>query len=81
MIIRNTFLNAQMGQIVQYGQMSQKNRQRTLKWIDQKDQTKNDGLVSEDPPPAAQKQNLAKLIPIQDTVKFDKRVDNHHNKT
>ena len=53
-----------MGQIVQYGQMSHKNRQRTLKWIDQKDQTKNDGLVSEDPPPAAHKQNLAKLIPI-----------------
>lgn len=33
-MIRNTFLNAQMGQIVQYGAMSQNKRDRTLQWID-----------------------------------------------
>lgn len=34
MIIRNTFLNAQMGQIVQYGQMGNNKREKTIQWID-----------------------------------------------
>ena len=35
MIIRNTFLNAQMGQIVQYGSMQNKKpNEKVLKWCD-----------------------------------------------
>ena len=44
MIIRNTFLNAQMGQIVQYQMQGQKPNPKTLKWIDTTNETdmKND---------------------------------------
>jgi len=36
MIIRNTFLNAQMGQIVQYQLGNVKPREKTLLWVDLK---------------------------------------------
>jgi len=36
MIIRNTFLNAQMGQIVQFQANNMKPKEKTLKWIDNK---------------------------------------------
>lgn len=34
LIIRNTFLNAQMGQIVQYNNMASYKREKALKWVD-----------------------------------------------
>lgn len=49
-----------MGQIVQYGNMGTRGKQRTLKWIDQ---SANDGVVTGKPVPNAT-QKLAKLIPI-----------------
>ena len=79
MIIRNTFLNAQMGQIVQYGGMPQKNREKTLKWIDLKDKKQNDGVITGELPEKEVIVPLAKIIPIQDTINFEKRVVNHHN--
>ena len=66
MIIRNTFLNAQMGQIVQYGNMQLKNREKTLLWNDQKKD--------------ADKGPLAAIVPIKDTIKFEKKIVLHHNK-
>ena len=45
LIIRNTFLNAQMGQIVQYGNMNLKNRDKTLCWIDQKANKKTENAA------------------------------------
>jgi hypothetical protein len=62
MIIRNTFLNAQMGQIVQYGNMQQIKRDRSLMWCDLKTKDKS----------SPDFQPLAKLVPIQDTIKFQK---------
>lgn len=70
MIIRNTFLNAQMGQIVHYGNMNSYKRDRQLKWIDKG--AKNN---------AHEKKSLAKLIPIKDTFRFDHAVKEHHEKT
>lgn len=55
-----------MGQIVQYGNMGTRGKQRTLKWIDQ---SANDGVVTGKPVPNTT-QKLAKLIPIQDTFQF-----------
>ena len=79
MIIRNTFLNAQMGQIVHYGKMPKNGQQKTLKWIDNQDSKKNndDGIVDVDVP---QNVPLAKLIPIKETFAFDYAVMTHHNK-
>ena len=34
MIIRNTFLNAQMGQIVHYSMNNKKPNEKTLRWLD-----------------------------------------------
>jgi hypothetical protein len=76
MIIRNTFLNAQMGQIVQYGNMNLKNRDKTLCWIDQKDIKKSEVDVIEAPVALP----LARIIPMKDTINFDKKVVNHHKK-
>ena len=69
-----------MGQIVQYGNMTLKDRQRTLKWIDQKDLKKNDGIITGEPPVKQVILPLAKLIPIKDTINFSKRVNSHHVK-
>lgn len=68
-MIRNTFLNAQMGQIVQYGAMSQNKRDRTLQWIDLREPGKQgSGLVPRENPQKSPKKPalppLAKLIPV-----------------
>ena len=76
MIIRNTFLNAQMGQIVQYGNMNLKNREKTLCWIDQKDKKKNESDSNEAPAALP----LARIIPMKDTINFEKKVVIHHKK-
>ena len=53
MVVGNTFLNAQMGQIVHYNQVGNyASRPRILKWIDEKDKDKI-GVVGADPPPKA----------------------------
>jgi hypothetical protein len=59
--------------------MSLKNRDKTLQWIDQKDKKKNEGA------PADASNNeaglpLAKIIPMKDTINFEKKVVNHHKK-
>ena len=93
MIIRNTFLNAQMGQIVQYSMQGQKPREKTLKWIDtvppeaskNNDSNKHDGVgVTATGQPTSstpKKQSLAKLVPLKETINFEKRVSCHHSKT
>ena len=90
MIIRNTFLNAQMGQIVQYQLAGQKPKEKTLKWIDTVPQdqnktndSKSDGTASG---PAIvigtpKKASVAKLVPLKETIAFEKRVSCHHSKT
>jgi hypothetical protein len=57
-----------------------KDRQRTLKWIDQKDLKKNDGIITGEPPVKQIILPLAKLIPIKDTVNFSVRINTHHVK-
>lgn len=76
MIIRNTFLNAQMGQIVQYGNLNLKNREKTLTWVDQKERKKpeNAEAAGEKPQP------LARIVPIKETINFVKKVETHHDK-
>lgn len=56
-----------MGQIVQYGNMQAKNRDKTLQWNDQK-------AVEADKGP------LAAIVPLKDTINFEKKVVNHHKK-
>ena len=87
MIIRNTFLNAQMGQVVQYNQ-NQPHRDRTLRWIDLKEPGKQGSgetpkVQNEGSPTKSGSKSmppLAKLIPVQDTVEFKVKVTNHHKK-
>ena len=55
-----------------------KERQKTLKWIDLKDKKKNDGVITGEPPEKEVIVPLAKIIPIKDTVNFEKKVVNHH---
>ena len=71
-----------MGQIVQYGNMNpNKHRDKTLKWIDLKDKKPNDGgIIMSDPPEKEVVVPLAKIIPIQDTINFEKKVVNHHER-
>jgi hypothetical protein len=57
--------------------MNLKNREKTLQWIDQKDRKKTENSEA----PAERPQSLARIIPIRDTIKFDKKVQNHHTKT
>lgn len=78
MIIRNTFLNSQMGQIVQYGNMNLKNRDKTLQWVDQKDKKKTEAAPAD--PEQPDQNALARIITFKDTINFDKKVVNHHQK-
>ena len=71
MIIRNTFLNAQMGQIVQYGNMQNKKpNEKLLKWCDFHKKDEDD-----------QKEPLARIVPIKDTIDFSNKVMTHHSKS
>lgn len=88
MIIRNTFLNAQMGQIVQYNMANMTKRDRTLRWIDLAEPGKQGS--GENPKPklddnssqraAKSMPPLAKLVPLEKTVSFHQRVIVHHGK-
>jgi len=77
LVIRNTFLNAQNGQIVQYGQMGNlKPKDKTIHWID----LPRDSKKGDESTPKSPTQSLAKLIPIQTTINFTKKVTAHHSK-
>ena len=67
MIIRNTFLNAQMGQIVQYGNMGSLKRDKAIKWVDKKHSSTD------------QKQPLTTLIPAKQSFSFKSQL-NHHER-
>lgn len=56
-----------------------KDRLKTLQWIDQKDKIKNDGIITGEPPVKQVIHPLAKLIPIKDTINFKNKVTNHHD--
>ena len=73
-----------MGQIVQYQLQGQKPNPKTLKWIDSTQVTddKNDkDTPGQTPGASPKKQMLAKLVPIKETLNFEKRVNCHHSKT
>ena len=67
----------------------QKPKEKVLKWIDttepQKNENKSDmtagttagGATASTP----KKPMLARLIPLKETIAFDKRVSSHHSKT
>jgi hypothetical protein len=78
MVIRNTFLNAQPGQLANYGgAVNKRTLERVLKWID----LKAAGKKAEDDKPKTAREPLAKLFPIEDTMRFDRKISIHHNKT
>lgn len=78
MVIRNTFLNAQPGQLANYGgAVNKRTVERVLKWVD----LKTAGKKADDDKPKTAREPLAKLFPIEDTMRFDRKITIHHNKT
>ena len=75
LVIRNTFLNAQPGQLVQFGnKLIPRPPERTIQWVDE-------GTKREENRPKTARAPLAKLIPIEDTVNFSKRVETHYSRS
>ena len=67
MIIRNTFQNAQMGEIVHYGNMQNYKIEKLLKWVDKQPKLN----------PGDKSRSLANLVPINDTFNFSTVISTH----
>jgi len=52
-----------------------------LKWVDQQDKEKTDGVVSGNAPGEKPTVPLAKLVPIRETLDFKNKITAHHAKT